>query len=103
MGNLANQNWALAQGSSQENQGPWNSLLAGLLGSIDSQAPYVDSNGWHAYAGDAPPKYALCMFRNDGFEKPIEWVGYPYDIHPEANIAYLKWKLTGLAKETLCP
>jgi hypothetical protein len=27
------------------------------------------------------------------------WVGYSKDFYPEFNVAYLKWKWTGIAKE----
>lgn len=45
-----------------------------------------------------PPDKALYLFkRDDG--KP--WVGYADFFYPEFNVAYLKWKLTGIAKEGL--
>jgi hypothetical protein len=58
-----------------------------------------DEEGWCRYVpGSLPPEKALCLFKRGDDGEP--WVGYA-GFYPEFNIAYLKWKLTGIAKESL--
>ncbi len=59
--------------------------------------PISDSDGWYDYVGNPAPKNKLCQFKQHGDGDP--WVGYASEFRPEMNVAYLKWKLTGIAKE----
>ena len=101
-------NWHLPQLGAQQQQGFGVSLgFEGLFGSLfglgTSQAFWApsgpDEEGWCLYEPSSlPPDKALYLFkRDDG--KP--WVGYADFFYPEFNVAYLKWKLTGIAKEGL--
>ena len=65
-------------------------------------SPGPDKDGWYAYIYGAPPKDALCQFKQD-VEGYIggPWVGYSSDFSPEFNVAYLKWRLTGIARMQL--
>lgn len=67
----------------------------GNLGASASYGP--DSDGWYNYADNPPNEKALCQFKQhkDG----VPWVGHPSDFSPYFNVAYLKWRLTGIAKE----
>jgi hypothetical protein len=78
-----------------------------MFSSYDEYARYVtrglpvapDADGWYEYIGNAPTKEALCQFKQGHEENEGEpWVGYA-DFHPEFNVAYLKWRYTGISKE----
>ena len=79
----------------------WNSLF----GSLGNRGYFssTDADGWYTYINDPAPPHALCQFKHDmaGIDSP--WVGYSVelwkDFYPEFNVAYLKWKWTGIAKE----
>ena len=74
------------------------SILGGL-GSIGASAACApDSNGWYPYGYDGPPKDKLLQFYQPTTGQV--WVGYRAELHPEFNIANLKWRLTGIGKET---
>ena len=80
---------------------PFNSLwrsLSGSLGGLGAAAYYgPDSGGWRNYDGNSYAiRDVLCIFKD---KMGVEWVGYSRDFHPEFNIADLKWKYTGVAKE----
>ncbi len=84
----------------------WDSLFGpDGLGLVRYQGP--DEDGWHTYIGDRPPEDTLCVFerhtetyQTPSFPQITRWVGYRNEFHPEFNIANLKWRLTGIAKET---
>lgn len=89
----------------------WSSLLgnAGGIGSERTQcnllgSPYKfatsDSEGWYDYCVCPAPPDALCQFKQ-GIEEDEghSWIGYSRDFHPEFNVAYLKWRYTGIARE----
>ena len=81
--------------------GFWNSLF-GSIGGLGVSSLGPDKDGWYTYFYSAPPKDALCQFKQDveGYVGG-PWVGYSSDFSPEFNVAYLKWRLTGIAKEGL--
>lgn len=104
MGGFGNQNWG--QLANSQGEGGWVGCLAGLFGQIGGGASGVmwgqgygpDEEGWFDYINGRPPEKALCQFKlhDDG----VPWVGYITDLHPQFNAAYLKWRLTGIAKES---
>lgn len=97
--NLANQqqNFALAQTG-----GGWD-FWSSLLGNI-GVSPYrfvsPDTEGWYDYCTCPAPPNALCQFKQDMEElRDKVWVGYSRDFRPEFNVANLKWRYTGIARE----
>ena len=78
-------------------QGLWMGLLVSI-GGLGASAYYSpDSDGWYNYEGNSYAiRDVLCIFKD---KMGVEWVGYSRDFHPEFNIADLKWKYTGIAKE----
>lgn len=100
MGGFSNQNW-----NALVNQRIGVDGFASLLGFIGGlgatsgiQEETPDEDGWFNYIGCRCPRLSLCQFKQhkDG----IPWVGYAYEFRPEFNVAYLKWRLTGIAKES---
>ncbi len=93
----------VSQGQQWVNQsqgGFWNALLGATTGVGHLLAQGPDSEGWHDYSVNPPPPYALCQFKQGREENEGEpWVGYQKDFRPEFNVAYLKWRYTGIAKE----
>ena len=78
------------------------SISSGGLGNFQWGEGYgPDADGWLGYIGHPPPEGALCQFYQDIDDAPEPWVGYKSDLRPELNVAYLKWRLTGIAKESL--
>jgi hypothetical protein len=55
---------------------------------------------WNSYAYSRPKYGVLCRFKQMVIDpsQQHEWTGYREDLHPLLNIAYLAWKLTGIAK-----
>lgn len=53
------------------------------------------AEGYTAYIGSPPPRHALVRFWNESTGQ--QWTGFAADMHPESNVAYLWWKLTGIA------
>ena len=77
--------------------GFWNSLF-GPIGGLGVSSPGPDKDGWHEYCYTQPSPDLLCQFKYYDDGEP--WVGYD-DLSPEANIGYLKWRLTGIARMQL--
>ena len=79
-------------------EGYWSSLRGvEFLGWPSAAGAPVNGDGWHTYIGDPSPPRALCQFKqhDDG----VPWVGYGKDVSPYFNVAYLKWRYTGIAKQ----
>lgn len=55
-------------------------------------------DGWNHWIWGAPPD-VLIQVNREGWHSPS--VLYPKDVHPEANINGLYWRLTGIGKEEL--
>jgi hypothetical protein len=84
----------------QQGPGFWSTFLGSLSGLGVSLADPEDKNGWHHYCGNPAPPNALCLFKSGREENEGDpWIGYGRDIHREFNIANLKWKYTGIARE----
>jgi hypothetical protein len=104
MGGFANTDWTqLANINSQMTQGCagftdalWNALLGDLGGR--GLSSFVDEEGWCNYINWKPDNDDLCQFKQP--DAP-PWIDYPRNLHPALNIAYLKWRLTGIAKGPL--
>ena len=77
--------------------GFWDALL-GNVGALYLSS-VTDTEGWVDYINCSPKKDVLCQFKQH--EDGIPWVGYSSEFHPEFNVAYLKWRLTGIAKGPL--
>lgn len=54
-------------------------------------------DGWHSWMYTTPPDKKMIMWTRDGWDSPS--VGYRKDVHPEANVNGLYWKLTGIGRE----
>lgn len=67
-----------------------------LLGGFASGRSFPDADGWHDYCGNPAPPNALCLFKDPDGET---WIGYGGNLDPCFNVAYLKWKYTGIARE----
>ena len=79
--------------------GFWNSLLGNKCWSVSLLSPVgPGKDGWYDYNYHQPAHDALCQFKQYDDGEP--WIGYA-DFSPEFNVAYLKWRLTGIAKEGL--
>lgn len=64
--------------------------------------------GWKDYIGTPPPPDLLCVFRQPTFfdghvrhDVAHKWIGRPQELDPDMNVAYLKWKPTGIGLEGL--
>lgn len=76
------------------------SILGGYSGLGGYEAPGPDSEGWYDYCGCPAPPNALCQFKQGWEEDEGDpWIGYSRNFAPEFNVAYLKWRYTGIAKE----
>jgi hypothetical protein len=56
---------------------------------------------WTSYEAQPAPRTLLCQFRRQDGKHLREFVGYAKDFLPEFDIAGLKWRLTGIAREEL--
>jgi hypothetical protein len=56
---------------------------------------------WTSYEAQPAPRDLLCQFRRQDGKYLWEFVGYAKDFLPEFDIAGLKWRLTGIAREEL--
>jgi hypothetical protein len=72
------------------------SSMFGNIGHLGISTCAPDEDGWYDYIKMGPPERKLCQFKQYDDGEP--WVGYASDFHPEFNISYLKWKLTGIAR-----
>lgn len=101
---MSNEFWAQQQQyylQAQSSVGFFGSLLGTLGGAGAAYMCAPDSDGWYDYVGNPAPKDKLCQFKQGHEENEGEpWVGYASEFRPEMNVAYLKWKLTGIGKET---
>lgn len=83
--------------------GFWSSLLGNSGGFVSGSAyefASPDSDGWYDYCGCPAPPDALCQFKQGREENEGEpWIGCGRDFHPEFNVAYLKWRYTGIARQ----
>ena len=60
--------------------------------------PVPDEDGWYDWTRDYPPFNKLLIVRREEWEKPV--VLFRDELNPMTNVNGLKWKLTGIAKET---
>ena len=84
----------------RDNCGFLKSLLGGCVSfGAGNYYPEIqpDKDGWYTWIDKHPPD-KLIQYKHESWDTAI--VGYAKDLYPEANISGLKWRLTGIGKET---
>lgn len=80
----------------------WSGILGSLVGIGAFQTCGPNDEGWYDYCTYPAPPNALCQFKielDNGQEVSEKWIGYSRDFRPEFNVAYLKWRYTGIARQ----
>ena len=62
----------------------------------DPDLPLRATGEWTSYIDRPAPPDALVRFKNEITGE--EWTGRGRELHPEFNVAYLWWKMTGLER-----
>ena len=65
---------------------------------FQEREPVPDEDGWYDWMRDYPPFNKLLIVWREGWEKPA--VLFRDELSPMTNVSGLKWKLTGITKET---